>query len=174
MGPLAVDFQARRRPISPLGLLLVGLGTAAMGAFGVDYLGADEELERVEAQVERARRHQRPVRAQAPATATGKDERAAVRAVLKELRTPWGAVLGELELASDATVALLDVTTTAQGRMLRLTAEAKTMSDALAYVGRLRASPWRDSVHLSGHEAKQAAGVPVVRFSVDAAWSGPS
>lgn len=175
MRPLAVDFTARRPLGSAFGLLLAGLGLAASAALGADYLAAEEELRRVEARVERARRHQPPLRARAPAGggAAEKDERANVRGIVKALRAPWSALLGELELATDESVAVLDVSTNSQGRWLRLTAEAKTMDDVLAYLGRLRDSPWLDSVALTSHETKQG-GAPAIRFAVEVAWSGPS
>jgi len=92
--------------------------------------------------------------------------------VAEHLGLPWDAVLREIESRSDPAVALLSVEVQGQARTIRITGEAKTMADAVAYVSRLRESQVLTAVFLSGHDEKQADAVTVVRFSLDAKWSG--
>lgn len=172
MNALELDFARRRRRASPLGLLLLAAGAAAIGASALDYLDAREALARAEAQQARLARQAKapPPRA---AKAPVRDEvQPALRAVA-QLRLPWDALLREIELLADPSVALLGIEGQGQARTLRLTGEAKTMADVVAYLGRLRDSPWIDAAHLSGHEERQAGSVKVIRFSLEASWSGP-
>lgn len=174
MHALDLDFVKRRRLASPLGLLLLIAGTAAAGVVAMDYLDARAALERVEAQhsrLERQSRQKAPL-PKAGAAPARDDAQSAARAVA-QLRLPWDALLREIELLADSSVALLSVESQGQARTLRLAGEAKTMADAVAYLARLRESPWIDTAHISGHEERQADGVKVIRFSLEAAWSGP-
>jgi len=177
MHALELDFVKRRRLVSPLGLLLLAVGTAAAGVVAVDYLDARAALERIEAQQSRLDRQSRQSRQGAPLPKAGAapardDAQAAARAVV-QLRLPWDALLREIELLADSSVALLSVESQGQTRTLRLAGEAKTMADAVAYLARLRESPWIDTAHISSHEERQADGVRVIRFSLEAVWSGP-
>lgn len=174
MHALDLDFVKRRRLASPLGLLLLIAGTAAAGVVAMEYLDARAALERIEVQqsrLERQSRKKAPL-PKAGAAPVRDDAQAASRAVA-QLRLPWDALLREIELLADSSVALLSVEGQGQARTLRLAGEAKTMADAVAYLARLRESPWIDTAHISGHEERQADGVKVIRFSLEAVWSGP-
>lgn len=177
MHALGINFIRRGRFASPLGLLLFAVGAMATGAVAVDYLDASEDLQRVEALQVRLQRQVRhdagPRRREGAPPAAREDVQAAGR-VVSQLRLPWDAVLREIEILADPAVSLLSLESQGQTRTLRLTGEAKTMADAVAYVSRLRESPWIDAAHLSGHEERQAGAVRVIRFSLDAAWSAPS
>ena len=96
-----------------------------------------------------------------------------MRKRLKSLPGNWAfhGMRCEIESRSDPAVALLSVEAQGQSRTMRISGEAKTMADAVAYVGRLRESPRLTAVFLSGHDEKQAGAVTVVRFSLDAKWS---
>jgi len=176
MYALELDFVKRRRLASPLGLLLLIAGTAAAGVVAMDYLDARAALERVEAQQSRLERQSRQSRGAPPpkaGAAPARDDAQAASRAVAQLRLPWDALLREIELLADSSVALLSVESQGQARTLRLAGEAKTMADAVAYLARLRESPWIDTAHISGHEERQADGVRVIRFSLEAAWSGP-
>jgi Tfp pilus assembly protein PilN len=176
MHALDLDFVKRRRPASPLGLLLLFAGAAAAGVVATDYLDARAALERVEAQRSRLERQSRQSRPGAPpkaGAAPARDDAQSAAGAVAQLRLPWDALLREIELLADSSVALLSVESQGQARTLRLAGEAKTMADAVAYLARLRESPWIDTAHISGHEERQAGGVRVIRFSLEAVWSGP-
>lgn len=180
MRALDLDFAKRRRCASPFGLLLLVLGAAAVAAVAADYLAAAEELQLLEARQARLEQQTRQVRSQARYSGAARrladagdqartGEQAAERAI-EQLRLPWDRVLREIEALTPPAVALLSIESQGQTRVLRLTGEARTMGDAVAYVGRLRASPWIDAVYLSSHEERPADAVKVIRFSLDAAW----
>jgi Tfp pilus assembly protein PilN len=79
-------------------------------------------------------------------------------------------VLQAIDAVADPTVPLLSVEAQGQTRTLRLTGEAKQMSDVVRLVGRLGASPLIDTATLSHHEERMAGTVKVIRFSLDLTW----
>ncbi len=174
MNALNINFVQRRRLASTLGWLLLVMGLVAVGTIGGDYLDARDELARVE---QRQARLQRPAANPARRAASAPEVRndtQAVERVKAQLHLPWDTVLREVESATSPAIALLDLEAKGQTRVLRLTGEAKTMTDVVAYVSRLRQSRWIEAANLSHHEEKQAASVKVIRFSVDATWRAPS
>lgn len=171
MHALELDFARGPRRVSPLGLLLFAAGAAALGAVLLDHLEAREALARAEAQQARLERQARQARP--GAKAPRRESAGAAERAVAQLRLPWDALLREIELVGDPAVALLSLEGQGAARTLRLTGEAKTMADAVAYLERLRASPWIDAAHLTGHEERQAGGVKVMRFAIEASWSGP-
>lgn len=176
MRPLALNFVRRRRVGSPLGFLLLAAGCAVSGAVALEYLDANEEAQRAEARLARLARQARqeaPARQRAAASLAPADELAAARQIAARLRLPWDAVLRELESLGDASVALLSVDGDGKGRTLRIEGEAKTLAEAVAYVERLRQSPWFGAAHLSAHEEMQDGDVKLIHFSLEAAWNAP-
>ncbi len=181
MNALAINFVQGRRLASPLGLLLLVVGVAAAGVVAWDYQEARDALDRVElrqARVTRPASAPRPIAGTTAADparngATGANAAKAIEVVAAQLSLPWDAMLRAVETGSDPTVALLSVEAQGQTRTVRISGEAKSMSDVAAYVRRLRASPLLASVFLNGHEEKQAGAVTVIRFTLDAKWSGP-
>lgn len=90
------------------------------------------------------------------------------------LAHPWGRLLNELERLAEPGIALLGFEAQGAARQLRITAEAKTMAEVVAYVESLRLSPVARSVVLGSHEALTQDGVSVIRFSVDVGWGSAS
>lgn len=174
MNTLDINFVRRRRFSSLAGLLLLAVGMLAVGVVGVDYLDAREELTRVELGLSKSQKPAvRPLRRENTGTAVA-DEKQSVERVNAQLNLPWDEVLREIAIRTGPSVALLDMEAQGQTRTLRLTGEAKTMSDVVAFVGRLRESPLIEVANLSRHEQAQAASVSVIRFSLDAVWRSPS
>lgn len=171
---LDINFVRRRRFASPLGWLLMLVGALGLGVVALDHNQAQDELQAVQARAQRlardgknptARRDTAPV---SPETAT-----AAARANVA-LAQPWDGLLQELEALRDPKVALLGVEAQAATRSLRLTGEARSMTDVVAYVNRLRRSPMAQSAVLATHEARRDGEVDVIRFSLDVVWKAPA
>ena len=94
-----------------------------------------------------------------------------------ELGTPWSQLLAELENASGDTsgnVALLSVEPDHAKHRVRVTAEARTLELALAYVQRLRKAPVLRYPMLDSHELRKEDKDHPVRFQVSADWSDAS
>lgn len=174
MNALDINFVQRRRLGSSLGVLLLATGMVAAVLVGSDYLAVSDELARVEQKQARLQKTQAsPVRRDNPAPAS-QDDKQFVDPVMSQLQLPWSAILQEIEARTGPAVALLDLEAQGQARTLHLTGEAKSMSDVVAYVSRLRESPLIEAAHLSHHEEVQAQSVTVIRFSLDATWKAPS
>ncbi|MBT3067993.1 PilN domain-containing protein [Rhodoferax sp. U11-2br] len=174
MNALDVNFVKRRRLTSPLGLMLFVAGLMAASVVVMDYLDVSDELVRVELKQARTRQPKASPVQRASALPEVPVDTQVIDRVTSQLQLPWDAVLHEIETHTGPTVALLDIEAQGQTRTLRLMGETKTMSDAVAYVGRLRDSSLLDTANLSHHEERQAGSVVVIRFSVDATWKVPS
>lgn len=93
-----------------------------------------------------------------------------VRQVSQNLMTPWADLLESLESVPIHSVAVLSIEPSVSKRSIRITAEAKTSQDMLAYLGALQRESRLSSVVLVSHQVQaQAPGAPV-RFQVHAAW----
>jgi len=171
MHALAINFVQRRRIASPLGLFLLVAGIAAMGVVGLDYVDARDELDRVALRQARLKPTVATARQLTAAATPVRADAKAMDIAAAQLSLPWDAVLREVESRANPAVALLSIEAQAQARTLRISGEAKTMADAVAYVSHLRESPLLTAVYLSGHDEKQAGAVTVVQFSLDAKWS---
>lgn len=96
----------------------------------------------------------------------------AVRLVAQNLVTPWADLLESLESAPNRSVALLSVEPSVSKKSIRLTAEARTTQEMLAYLGALQRDDRLNTVVLVSHQVQaQAPGTPV-RFQVQAGWGG--
>lgn len=96
---------------------------------------------------------------------------------LRELGTPWSQLLGELEAASSDTsgnVALLSIEPDHAKHRVRVTAEARTLELALAYVQRLRKTPVLRYPMLDSHEVQSDDKDHPVRFKISADWGDAS
>ncbi|OQW86633.1 MAG: hypothetical protein BWK72_16225 [Rhodoferax ferrireducens] len=174
MNPLDINFVKRRRLASSLGWLLLAAGLVAAGTVSGDYLAARDELGRVEMKQARSLKSTASPARRALAEPVVGEDRLAVERVVSQLQLPWDTILSEIETRTGPKVALLDIEAQGQTRTLRLTGEAKSMSDVVAYLGRLRQSRYVAAADLSHHEEKQSGAVPVIRFSLDATWKVPS
>lgn len=171
---LGVDFARRARPVSLPGLALLALGLAVAAVAVTDHLAAREALGAAELQRDSlARRNARPA-----LTARTPEEQAIAARVNKSaqrlaqrLSLPWPQLLGAVEAALDERVALLALEPDSQRAQLRLTGEAKSLPDALAFVARLEATGALARAHLAHVEARVSDGAPVLAITVLADWS---
>jgi Tfp pilus assembly protein PilN len=94
----------------------------------------------------------------------------AVRLVAQNLTTPWADLLDSLESVPVPAIAVLSIEPSVAKRSIRLTAEARSATDMLAYLGALQKEPRLASVVLVSHQVQaQAPGTPV-RFQIQATW----
>lgn len=178
MQALNFNFSRRGRFASTPGLLLLAAGLVAATVVTLDSMDASEELGRAQARQARlvrldgANRFGKRVAAlPSPAASSAAGDSAnTVARVTQQLQLPWDALLQDIETLTDPSIALLSLDAQGQVHTLRLTGEAKTMADVVAYVGRLRTLPSLEAAQLSSHEEKLAGSVKVIRFAVDATW----
>ncbi len=166
--PLPLDFVAPVHRARAAGLLLCLAGLLAVLSVGVAFQRQSAERGRLEAALEAAT----PPRRSAP-SADSVRRTAQGAAMARELGVPWTRLLGELERASsdsEGKVSLLQVEPDPGKRMVRITAEVRTLDDALDYLERLQQSAILRYPMLESHEVrKDDAGHPL-RIKVSAEW----
>ncbi|MBI4695294.1 MAG: hypothetical protein HY749_14850 [Gammaproteobacteria bacterium] len=114
------------------------------------------------------------------AAAAGKVQRGAKKSAPErdagfvELVVPWSALLSELEAASRDSagrIALLGLEPDRVKRRVRITAQARTLEDALAYVKRLATIDVVRTPMLDSHEVRVDDPEHPIQFQVSADWS---
>jgi Tfp pilus assembly protein PilN len=95
---------------------------------------------------------------------------AAVNAAVQQLNLPWRALHDALQASTPANIALLALEPDAKKSSLRITAEAKSSDDMIAYVEQLQKADWFTTVLLSRHEINEQDPNRPIRFQIDALW----
>jgi hypothetical protein len=98
---------------------------------------------------------------------------AAATAIEKQLWVPWSSLLAELEAASQdvaSTVSLLEVVPDPAKHVVRITAEARSLPDALAYLERLQRSAMLRYPMLDSHELRKDDPQHPIRVKLSAEW----
>jgi hypothetical protein len=167
---LQLDFAKRRHPrLSPSGLLLLLAGCGAAYWTYSDYQEASIHSQLLDislAKIDRAY----------PASQTDNDPETLTKllAATKPLGTPWTALLNDLESAAQDNgddVALLEVAPDRARRQVRISAEARSLPAALAYVTRLQSTSTLIFPVLEKHEVISSGRDRPVRFEISAEWS---
>lgn len=105
-----------------------------------------------------------PVRVVPPAQA------GAVNASVQQLNLPWRALHDAVQAATPASIALLALEPDAKKSSVRITAEAKSSDDMIAYVEALQHVDWFSTVLLARHEINEQDRNRPIRFQIDAQW----
>jgi hypothetical protein len=169
---IQLDFAGGRRGLSLAGGLLLAVGVVAAGVVLLEYHTVAQHRAGLELKLAAL------ARADALAAApveTPADARIVVSAqqAATDLATPWTLLLSELEQASKETqgqVAVLGVEPDHAKHNVRVSAEARTLSLALAYVERLQASRSLSYPMLDRHEIRADDAQHPVRFELTGAW----
>jgi hypothetical protein len=177
--PLELDFSGRRPWPGYIGWVLLAVGLALAGLVALDLLGRQAALGEREAVVERLRtqaRRSAPLAAAAPIEV--RELKPALR-VADELHADWGALFLALTAADSDDVGLLGVSADAGRGTVSLNGEARRLSVAFDYLGRLggvaetaRPAGLRDA-RMDGYELARSGAAQVVRFQVTGQWGAP-
>jgi Tfp pilus assembly protein PilN len=173
---LHIDFapkarQVTWRPIAILGLVVIVLA-AGVHELATQLSGNARLLSRLAAaESHRGTSVSDPARS-IPITPGDRARTRLVSQVAQALVTPWSDLLESLEATPNNSVALLSVEPSVSKRSIRLTAEARSMPDMLAYLGALQKDTRLSAVILTSHQVQsQSPGSPV-RFQIQAGWGG--
>lgn len=166
---LYLDFSvpARRFPTAGLALLAAGLAAAAM--VSMTFRETLLERDRLEGAVETVSARHHSV-AESPARAA---EQAELAKAVRELAIPWTRLLSELEAASSdmsSDVSLLQVEPDADKHMVRITAEVRSLPDALLYLQRLQHCEVLAYPMLESHERRKDDPEHAIRIKIAAEW----
>lgn len=171
---LHLEFASARPPVSRLGMLMFVVAAGAVALAGVELfhvVAGNARLADTLAGIEARRSSIANVSAHsARPDPVELGRRRALRLVSQKLNTPWGDLLESLESVPVPTVAVLSIEPSVAKRSLRITAEARSPQDMLAYLGALQREPGLSNAVLVSHQVQvQAPGTPV-RFQVQANW----
>jgi hypothetical protein len=168
---IQLDFSGARPGLSLAGALLLAVGVVAAAAVLLEYRNVTQHragLELKLAALARSEALSTPVETPADARVAVSVEQAAT-----DLATPWTLLLSELEQASkdsQGEVALLGVEPDHGKHNVRVSAEARTMTLALAYVERLQTSRSLSYPMLDRHEIRADDAQHPVRFELTGEW----
>ena len=171
---LELDFAARRARGGAAGIAVAIVRALCLSGVMVRQHYLNEQ--RAGLELRRAAFVQTQNRGRPPQSVAGLNAQNAEKTI-HELGTPWSQLMGELENASGDTsgnVALLSVEPDHAKHRVRVTAEARTLELALAYVQRLRKAPILRYPMLDSHELRKEDKDHPVRFQVSADWSDAS
>jgi hypothetical protein len=150
------------------GALLLVAGLAAAATVGLAFERKLGERERLEAALQAVARPRR-----AAPTPESRKRLAESAAVEQELGVPWTRLLAELEAASrdvGGAVALLDVEPDPGKHVVRITAEVRSLDDALDYLERLQESAVLRYPMLESHEVRKGDLDRALRIRISAEW----
>jgi Tfp pilus assembly protein PilN len=171
---LHLDFARPYARRTGVAALLLAAGLVAALAAGLEYRHLAGEVERLERSIADSRRLARRdlprLRAAASDPKQLAEEVRGANLVLAQLTLPWDALFGEIEAAGGDGVALLSIQPDAAGGTVRLTGEARSYQEVLAYVGRLERREALSRVFLTSHELRAGGAQRPVAFAVLAHW----
>lgn len=164
---IRLDFVAPVHRAPAVGIALAAAGIVAAIAVGVAFTDRLGERDRLDAELSSIHEPRR--------AATPESDKAAAEAaeVARELAVPWTALLAELEAASHDMadkVALLQVEPDPAKHAVKITAEVRSLPDALAYLGRLQQSKMLRYPMLESHERRKDDPEHPFRIKLDAEW----
>jgi hypothetical protein len=172
MDPMQLDFHplAARR-MRPAGWVALGAAALVAAATGLHLAALDDALAALDARHEMLMARRQPADARPlPLTAGTALRVAAANQVIDELAVPWDALFDAIESADARGLGVLALVPNARERSVRLSGEARSVPDVLAYVDRLAALRVLGDVRLEGYETVPRDGIDVVSFSVAATW----
>lgn len=147
---------------------LLAIGAIALAVVADGFAAASSDNEQLLRQSERLQRRTKTVIV--AQRRSDREQKSVVVTRQDKAPFPWDGALTEVEMAVDRKVALLSMNTDASARRTRLTAESRTIDDALALASRLRESPLVREALLVSHEARRDGPVPVIAFSLQVDW----
>jgi Tfp pilus assembly protein PilN len=109
----------------------------------------------------------------APQPQFGAGQAAAVNGAVLQLNLPWRALQEAIAAATPDTIALLSLEPDPRRRSMKITAEAKSSDDMIAYVEQLKQQELFGAVALLRHEINELDPNRPIRFQLDAQWSAP-
>ena len=169
---IQLDFAGGRRGLSLAGGVLLALGIVAAAAVLLEYRAIGAHRAGLELRLAAVTRAKTPAPSQLDAAADTRTAVSAQQAAL-DLATPWTLLLSELEQASkdaQGQVALLGVEPDHAKHNVRVSAEARTLALALAYVQRLQSSRSLEYPMLDRHEIRADDAQHPVRFELTGEW----
>jgi hypothetical protein len=170
MALLNLDFHPPGTRPSLSGSVLLLLGIAAVAAAFASIRHAEATKATMEEQValqEQVRQKRQPNRNVDKRKATRTEEALLARArVIASLDYSWQPMFAALEATQSKKVALLSIEANQTKKQVRIIAEARTLTDAVAYVGQLQRQGAVSRALLLQHDVQSEPAEHPVRFTL--------
>ncbi len=178
MSRLKLKFPYREQSIPQIDITILLVGLLVLLVVLLQYRHITEEVNHWSSRVERLEKLQQ--QKNAPRTRSSsrirefgqeiRKEVAQANAVLDQINLPWEALFDSLEHAATEEIALLSLQPNVSSRTLRISGEARNMSELLDFVESLEREPVFENVHLINYRIKQDNPHRPITFLLTAAW----
>jgi Tfp pilus assembly protein PilN len=173
MRAINLDFQATpARPWASLAILMCGVALFAITL--LRYQNSVSDVALLEAGIVKVKgtfaQNTQRYQPAPEESAQRKEEIAIANGLIHQLTLPWEELFNSFELATNKEIALLSIEPDTKKKIVKVTAEAKTTKDMLAYIKRLQKSPMLDEVVLQKHEWQTKDPERPLRFTVASVW----
>jgi Tfp pilus assembly protein PilN len=178
MRKMHIDFSApsvRRSLYRTPPLAWVALLAAAALCAGAAYTGYHTmaELRAADARIARAQQARQPaaqVRAQATKAVIPEAQAKAVNAAILQLNLPWRELQQTVAESTPKSIGLLALEPDPRKQALKITAEAKSADDMIAYIEELKEQEFFAAAVLTRHEVMESDPNRPLRFQVEVQW----
>lgn len=178
MRKMQIDFAAPsvRRTLyrtSPLVWLALLAGAALCGAAAYTGYGAVAQLRAADARIARAQLARQPaaqVRSEAPKAVIPEAQAKAVNAAILQLNLPWRELQQSVAESTPKSIGLLALEPDPRKQSLKITAEARTADDMIAYIEQLKEQEFFAAAVLARHEIMETDPNRPLRFQVEVQW----
>jgi hypothetical protein len=176
MTPARIDLEFR--PRTPLLLRGFGWAMLALGVASMVWVGRQQESVDQRREEAKARLELLQVRDASEAASQDDPEHEQemqkqvqrANAVIDRLALPWDNLFRSVESAESRGMGLLTLAPSPEDHALRISGEARTTDEVLAYIERLGAQAALSHVHLVSFDTVQRDGVDLIEFVVGATW----
>ncbi len=178
MSRLKLKFPYREQSIPQIDITILLVGLLVLLVVLLQYRHITEEVNHWSSRVERLEKLQQQKNApRARSTSRIREfgqeirkEVAQANAVLDQINLPWEALFDSLEHAATEEIALLSLQPNVSSRTLRISGEARNMSELLDFVESLERETVFENVHLINYRIKQDNPHRPITFLLTAAW----
>jgi hypothetical protein len=178
MRKMHIDFAApsirrtlyRTSPLAWAALLAGGALCAGAAYAGLHTLA---QLRSADARIARTQLAQRPAalaRNEAPKITIPEVQAKAVNAAIMQLNLPWRELQQSVAESTPKGIALLALEPDPRKQALKITAEAKTADDMIAYIEQLKEQEFFAAAVLARHEIVDSDPNHPLRFQVEVQW----
>lgn len=179
MSRLKLKFPYQEQSIPYIDYSILLIGSLIMIGIFLQYRHITEEVNYWSSRVERLEKQQQQKTAPRSRSARVREfsqeirkEIAQASTILDQLNLPWEALFDSIESASTEHIALLSLQPNVGNRMLRISGEARNMSELLDFVEALEREPVFENVHLLNYKIKQDNPHRPILFLLTATWIG--
>lgn len=179
MSRLRLRFPYREQSAPQGDVVLLLMGLLIVATVFLQFRNLAEEVNFWSARVERMEQQQQQktaprTRATSRIREFGQEiqkEIAYANAILDQMNLPWEALFDSIEHAATDDVALLSIQPNVGSRTVRLSGEAKSMTELLDFVEALERESVFENVHLLSYKIKQDNPYRPIVFLLHAIWN---